>query len=97
VSSDAVQNLAVNKGRTELDIRDGVVAMAWCRCIGVGPPSYDDQLQNERSDGHGRHFMGVYVRLIERHRWLERQILVESLQDAGVEIARDSCPVFVDT
>jgi hypothetical protein len=49
-----------------------------------------------RSDGHGPIFMGVYVRLIERYLRLDPQVLMDSLQDAGIEIARNAQPVFVD-
>jgi hypothetical protein len=49
-----------------------------------------------RSDGHGPLFMGVYVRLIARYLRLDPQMLVDSIQDAGIEIARDARPVFVD-
>jgi hypothetical protein len=48
------------------------------------------------SDGHGPLFMGVYVRLVERYLRLDPQMLTESLRDAGIEIARDARPVFVD-
>ena len=49
-----------------------------------------------RSDGHGPVFMGVYVRLIERYLRLEPRILSNSLRDAGIEVAYDAGPVFVD-
>jgi hypothetical protein len=49
-----------------------------------------------RSDGHGPIFMGVYVRLIERYLRLDPKVLMDSLQDAGIAIARNAQPVFVD-
>jgi hypothetical protein len=49
-----------------------------------------------RSDGHGPVFMGVYVRLIERYLRLDPQVLIDSLRHAGIEIARDAQPVFLD-
>ena len=49
-----------------------------------------------RSDGHGPIFMGVYVQLIACYLRLDPQVLMDSLQDAGIEIARDAQPVFVD-
>ena len=49
-----------------------------------------------RSDGHGPIFVGIYVRLIERYLRIEPQMLIASLRDAGIEIARDARPVFVD-
>lgn len=48
------------------------------------------------SDGHGPLFMGVYVRLIGRYLRLDPQFLIESLHEAGIEIVREACPVFVD-
>jgi hypothetical protein len=49
-----------------------------------------------RSDGHGPIFMGIYARLIERYLRLDPQMLIASLQDAGIEIVRGARPVFVD-
>jgi hypothetical protein len=49
-----------------------------------------------RSDRHGPLFMGVYVRLLVRYLRLDPQVLINSLQDAGIEIVRDAYPVFVD-
>ena len=49
-----------------------------------------------RSDGHGPLFMGVYVRLIERYLRIDPQLLIDSLRDAGIGIARNAQPVFVD-
>ena len=49
-----------------------------------------------RSDGHGPVFIGVYVRLLERYLRLDPQRLIDSLRDAGIEIARDAQPVFLD-
>jgi len=49
-----------------------------------------------RSDGHGPVFMGVYIRLIVRYLRLDPQILIDSLQDARIEIVRGARPVFVD-
>ena len=48
------------------------------------------------SDGHGPLFVGVYLRLIERYLRLDPQMLIDSLQDVGIEIVRDASPVFVD-
>ena len=50
-----------------------------------------------RSDGHGPVFMGVYVRLIERYLRIDPRMLINSLRDAGIEIACDAQPVFVDS
>jgi len=40
--------------------------------------------------------MGVYIRLIVRYLRLDLQILIDSLQDARIEIVRGARPVFVD-
>ena len=50
-----------------------------------------------RSDGHGPVFMGVYVRLIVRYLRLDQQMLIDSLRDAGIEIACNAQPVFLDS
>ena len=52
--------------------------------------------EDGRSDGHGPIFMGVYVRLLVRYLRLDAAELVRSLQDAGIGIARDARPVFLD-
>ena len=49
-----------------------------------------------RSDGHGPVFMGLYVRLLVRYLRLDEAWLLASLQDAGISIERDACPVFLD-
>lgn len=49
-----------------------------------------------RSDGHGARFMGVYVRLLTRYLRLDAPILTGSLRAAGIAIAEDARPVFVD-
>ena len=50
-----------------------------------------------RSDGHGPLFMGIYVQLLARYLRLDRQMLIDSLRDAGIEIACDAQPVFLDS
>jgi hypothetical protein len=49
-----------------------------------------------RSDGHGPLFTGIYVQLLTRYLRLDRQMLINSLRDAKIEILRDARPVFVD-
>ena len=49
-----------------------------------------------RSDGHGPLFVGVYVQLIVRYLRLDPLTLIASLQAAGIEVARDARPVYVD-
>jgi hypothetical protein len=50
-----------------------------------------------RSDGHGPVFMGLYVRLLVRYLRLDEAWLLASLRDAGISIARDARPVFLDS
>lgn len=49
-----------------------------------------------RSDGHGPVFMGLYVRLLVRYLRLDEVRLLASLRDAGISVARDARPVFLD-
>jgi hypothetical protein len=49
-----------------------------------------------RSDGHGPVFMGLYVRLLVRYLRLDEPSLLASLRDAGISIAREARPVFLD-
>jgi hypothetical protein len=49
-----------------------------------------------RSDGHGPIFSGLYVKLLVRYLRLSETSLLASLQDAGIRIARDARPVFLD-
>ena len=49
-----------------------------------------------RSDGHGAVFMGVYVRLLARYLRLDRADLIHSAQAAGIAVAADARPVFLD-
>ena len=48
------------------------------------------------SDGHGPIFMGLYVRMLVRYLRLDEAGLLASLQAAGITIARDARPVFLD-
>jgi hypothetical protein len=49
------------------------------------------------SDGHGPVFMGLYARLLVRYLRLDETHLLTSLEDAGISIARDARPVFLDS
>ena len=68
---------------------------SWCVLheLAHAMPSHADG----RSDGHGPVFMGVYVRLIVRYLRLDPQMLIDSLRDAGIEIACNAQPVFLDS
>jgi len=52
--------------------------------------------QDGHSDGHGPLFMGVHVRLLVRYLRLDEAGLLGSLAGAGIEVARDARPVFVN-
>ncbi len=49
-----------------------------------------------RSDGHGPAFMGVYVRLLARYLRLDPAALVRSAAEAGIAVATDARPMFLD-
>lgn len=49
------------------------------------------------SDGHGPVFMGVYVGLLVRYLRLDAPDLLRSLQNAGIQVTPDACPVFLDS
>jgi hypothetical protein len=49
-----------------------------------------------RSDGHGPVFMGLYVRLLVRYLRLDEPSLLASLREAGISVAIDARPVFLD-
>jgi len=48
------------------------------------------------SDGHGPVFMGLYVRLLVRYLRLDEAWLLASLREAGISVAHDAAPVFLD-
>jgi hypothetical protein len=52
--------------------------------------------EDGRSDGHGETFMGIYLQLIARYLRLDSDHLVRTIRDAGIELAVDAKPVFVD-
>lgn len=49
-----------------------------------------------RSDLHGPAFMGVYIRLLARYLRLDPDALIRSAASAGIAVAADASPVFVD-
>jgi hypothetical protein len=49
------------------------------------------------SDGHGAIFMGLYARMLVRYLRFDEAYLLASLWDAGIGIARDARPVFLDS
>ena len=48
-------------------------------------------------DGHGPVFMGLYARLLVRYLRLDETHLLTSIEAAGISIARDARPVFLDS
>ena len=49
-----------------------------------------------RSDGHGPLFTGIYVQLLTRYLRIDRELLINSLRDAKIQILCDARAVFVD-
>ncbi|HYZ32842.1 MAG TPA: hypothetical protein VE684_11260 [Crenalkalicoccus sp.] len=47
------------------------------------------------NDGHGPRFVGLYLRLLERHARLDRAMLEASLREAGIAFDAGARPVFV--
>jgi len=48
------------------------------------------------SDGHGAVFIGIYVKLLTRYLRMDEGALMQSLQQAGIRVAPDARPVFVN-
>lgn len=49
-----------------------------------------------RSDGHGAVFMGIYAKLLARYLQLDPIQLNRTLHDAGIAVAIEARPVFLD-
>jgi hypothetical protein len=67
---------------------------AWCLLHEIAHAM--SMTHDGRSDGHGPVFMGLYVRMLVRYLRLDEEWLLASLRDAGISIARDARPVFLD-
>lgn len=50
----------------------------------------------EKSDGHGPRFAGMYLRLLERYARMDRAALEASLRRAGIAWEADPRPAFLD-
>jgi hypothetical protein len=50
-----------------------------------------------QSEGHGARSMGVYVRLLARYLRLDPADLIRSASAAGIAVAADAQPVFLDS
>jgi hypothetical protein len=48
------------------------------------------------SDGHGPIFMEIYLRLLVRYLRFDEMEMRRLLQDAGINVARNARPVFLD-
>jgi hypothetical protein len=77
-----------------LSIRLAERTPSWCLLHELAHAMTSDA--DGRSDGHGPLFVGVYIRLIARYLRLDRQRLIGSLLDAGIEVDQDARPVFLD-
>jgi hypothetical protein len=51
---------------------------------------------DERSDGHGPKFMGLYTQLLIRNLRLSADALSRSLYLAGIQVDTQTRPVFLD-
>ena len=51
---------------------------------------------DDRSDGHGAKFMGLYAQLLTRYLRLPMDALLTSLHTVGIEIDQQAVPVFLD-
>ena len=49
-----------------------------------------------KSDGHGEIFVGIYCQLLARYLRLDLKDLHQTAQHAGIQIALDARPVFLD-
>ena len=48
------------------------------------------------SDGHGPVFMGLYAQMLIRYLRISADVLVRSLETAGIAVDMPAKPVFVD-
>jgi hypothetical protein len=67
---------------------------AWCLLHEIAHAM--STTEDGRSDGHGPIFTGLYVRMLVRYLRLDEACLLASLREAGISIARDARPVFLD-
>jgi hypothetical protein len=67
---------------------------AWCLLHEIAHAM--STMDDGRSDGHGPVFVGLHVRLLARYLRLDEAHLLASLREAGISIARDARPVFLD-
>ena len=51
---------------------------------------------DDRSDGHGAKFMGLYAQLLTRYLRLPMDALLASVHAAGIDIDQQAVPVFLD-
>ena len=51
---------------------------------------------DERSDGHGQKFMGLYIQLLIRYLRLSADALSRSLYLSGIQVDTQAKPVFLD-
>jgi hypothetical protein len=77
-----------------LSIWLGEKTPSWCLLHELAHAMTSDA--DGRTDGHGKLFMGVYAGLLERYLRLDRQMVMESLLEAGIDVTADARAVFVD-
>ncbi len=79
---------------TRLRVRLGTTFPSWCLLHELAHSL--TSTHDGASDGHGARFMAVYVMLLSRYMRLDPDTLATSAAQAGVRVARDTMPVFVD-
>lgn len=79
---------------TRLRVRLAASFPSWCLLHELGHSL--TSTHEGHSDGHGPRFMGVYVALLARYLRLDPAMLVASARGAGVAVAADAGPLFVD-
>jgi hypothetical protein len=51
---------------------------------------------DDKSDGHGPIFVGLYVQLLHRYMRIDQAWMLQSLAAAGIAVKPDARPVFLD-
>jgi hypothetical protein len=76
-----------------LVIRLPALTPSWCLLHELAHALTSDQ--DGRSDGHGPHFMGIYIQLLSRYQRLDEATLRTTAAASGLVVADDPRPCFV--
>ena len=79
---------------TRLSIRLADHSPSWCLLHELAHAM--SSTCDDRSDGHGPKFMGLYIQLLTRYLRVPTDALLASLHAAGIAIDTRVAPVFVD-